>query len=98
MSCLTHPDACNENEQCALSLESGNYTCICPQGFTSFNGNCNRKLYLYEIASISAYVGVYCWDVPCIYLNNVLEKSTIKTAMHFGEVSLTSNSVANCFY
>ena len=49
MSCLTHPDACNVNEQCALNIENGNYTCICPQGFTSFNGNCNRKLYLYKV-------------------------------------------------
>jgi len=41
VSCQTHPDACNENEECILNIESGNYTCVCPQGFTTFNGNCN---------------------------------------------------------
>ena len=48
MSCQTQPDACNANEECILNIESGNYTCVCPQGFTTFNGVCNRKLDLYK--------------------------------------------------
>ena len=38
VSCLTNVDACNENEVCVL--ESGNYTCQCPDGYLVIDGVC----------------------------------------------------------
>ena len=52
MSCQTQPDACNTNEECILNIESGNYTCVCPQGFTTFNGNCNRELNFNSVKNV----------------------------------------------